>query len=228
MRSDLSHFFNITMDKNKITIVIADDHPIMLKGIKQELEQAGYTIVGTAENGTDAVDVIEKLHPEIALLDIEMPLLNGFEVIKHCEQNKQLKTRFIVMTYHKQKSFVVQAKKLGIDGYLLKEDSMKEIERCITAVMNDEIYYSSSFDDNFEISVQDELKKLTLLTPSERKIIRLISQDKSSVEISDLLFVSARTIQKHRTNIIEKLELEAAPDTLIKWAKEYKEVILSL
>ncbi|HLV40115.1 response regulator transcription factor, partial [Xanthomarina sp.] len=206
---------------------IADDHPIMLRGLRKELEQAGYTIVGTAENGADALEAIVNLKPKIAFLDIEMPLLNGFEVIKQCRE-KNLKTNFIVMTYHKEKSFVVQAKKLGIDGYLLKEDSMEDIENCIATVLNNEIYYSNSFDNNFEISVEDELKKVALLTPSERKIIRLISQDKSSAEISELLFVSARTIQKHRTNIIEKLNLEPAPDTLIKWAKEYKEVIFSM
>src|SRR5690554_530010 len=215
------------MDKKKITIIIADDHPIMLRGLRKELEQAGYTIVGTAENGADALEAIVNLKPKIAFLDIEMPLLNGFEVIKQCRE-KDLKTHFIVMTYHKEKSFVVQAKKLGIDGYLLKEDSMESIENCIAAVMNGEIYFSTSFDKNFESSVEDELKKVALLTPSERKIIRLISEDKSSAEISKLLFVSTRNVQKHRTNIIEKLNLEPSSDTLIKWAKAYKEVIFSI
>ncbi len=210
------------MLKKDITIVIAEDHPIMLKGLKQELEQAGYSIIGTAENGNDAVNIVSELNPKIALLDIEMPKLTGFEVIAICTENKALQTRYIVMTYHKEKNFVAQAKKSGVHGYLLKEDSLDEIETCIAAVLNNDSYYSSSFSDNFELNIENELKKLALLTPSERKIVQLIAEGKTSIEISDMLCVSPRTIQKHRTNIIEKLQLNPAPDTLINWAKAYK------
>lgn len=208
--------------KKSTTIVIADDHPIMLKGLKQELEQAGYQIIGTAENGMNAVGTITDLNPDIALLDIEMPLLNGFEVMAKCRDILNLKTRFIVMTYHKQKNFVLQAKNFGVHGYLLKEDSIEEIEHCIATVLNDTVYYSKSLGTDLEANAESELKKLTLLTPSERKIIQLIAQDKTSTEISDILCVSPRTIQKHRTNIIEKLNLDPAADNLIKWAKEFK------
>ncbi|TYB79738.1 response regulator transcription factor [Bizionia myxarmorum] len=210
------------MSKKNITIVIAEDHPIMLKGLKQELEQAGYTIIGTAENGKEAVKTITNLKPDIALLDIEMPFLNGFEVMSACKEYADLNTRYIVMTYHKQRNFVAQAKKIGVHGYLLKEDSMTEIEKCIATVMENGNYYSSSFSENLESHVENELKKLELLTPSERKIVEIIASGKTSTEISDMLCVSPRTIQKHRTNIIEKLQLDAAPDSLIKWAKEYK------
>ncbi len=208
--------------KKSTTIVIAEDHPIMLKGLKQELEQAGYQIIGMAENGMEAVGTITDLNPDIALLDIEMPLLNGFEVMAKCRDILNLKTRFIVMTYHKQKNFVLQAKNLGVHGYLLKEDSIEEIENCIATVLNGTVYYSKSLGTDLEANAESELKKLTLLTPSERKIIQLIAQDKNSTEISDMLCVSPRTIQKHRTNIIEKLNLDPAADNLIKWAKEFK------
>ncbi|MBO3098921.1 response regulator [Gelidibacter pelagius] len=208
--------------KISTTIVIAEDHPIMLKGLKQELEQVGYQIIGTAENGLEAVSIITDLNPDIALLDIEMPSLNGFEVMVKCTENIDLKTCFIVMTYHKQKNFVLQAKNSGVHGYLLKEDSIEEIQHCITTVLNGTIYYSKSLGAEFETNVENDLKKLTLLTPSERKIIQLIAQDKNSTEISDMLCVSPRTIQKHRTNIIEKLNLDPAADNLIKWAKEFK------
>ncbi|EGV42816.1 response regulator transcription factor [Bizionia argentinensis JUB59] len=211
------------MAKTNITIVIAEDHPIMLKGLKQELEQAGYSIIGTAVNGKEAVETIKNLKPQIALLDIEMPFLTGFEVMTACKENKDLQTRFVVMTYHKQKNFVAQAKKLGVHGYLLKEDSMEEIKKCIATVMANGIHFSRSFSDNFETNVENELKKFALLTPSERKIVELIATGKTSNEISDMLCVSPRTIQKHRTNIIEKLRLDPTPDSLILWAKEYKE-----
>lgn len=215
------------MLKKNIKIVLADDHPIMLKGIKQELELAGYSIVATADNGASALDSIILNQPDIALLDIEMPILNGFEVIKHCK-SQDIKTHFIVMTYHKQKGFVVQAKKVGVQGYLLKEDSIEEIENCIIAVMDGEFYFSSSFQENFENSIESELKKISLLTPSERTIIRLISQGKNSTEIGAILSVSNRTIQKHRANIIAKLELEPISDAITKWTENYKEIIVSL
>lgn len=215
------------MLKKNITIVLADDHPIMLKGIKQELELAGYSIVAAVDNGASALDSIILNQPDIALLDIEMPILNGFEVIKHCKA-QELKTRYIVMTYHKQKGFVVQAKKVGVQGYLLKEDSIEEIEKCISTVMDGDSYYSSSFKENFENSVEKELKKIQLLTPSERTIIRLISQGKNSTEIGAILTVSNRTIQKHRANIIAKLELEPISDAISQWTENYKEIIISL
>lgn len=216
------------MHKKNISIIIAEDHPIMRNGLVQELEQAGYTVLAALENGAAAVDSVATLKPEIAFLDIEMPLLNGFEVIKHCKTIEKLKTRFIIMSYHKQRSFVIQAKKVGINGYLLKEDSITEIENCIAAVMNGDIYFSSSFASNFEEAINTELKKVAQLTPSERTIIRLISQGKTSAEVGEILKVSPRTIQKHRTNIIEKLDLDPAADTLLKWAKEHKEILLSL
>lgn len=212
------------MIKKKITLIIAEDHPLMLKGLQQELDQAGYTVVKTAENGQEALNAISEFKPEIALLDIEMPVKNGFEVIATCQQNAKLKTRFIVMTYHKQKNFVAQAKKLDVQGYLLKEDSFEEIEQCIQAVMDGKTYYSSSLGDAFENSAEKELEKHALLTKSERRIIQLIAEDKSSTEISEILYVSPRTVQKHRANIIEKLQLDPAPDSLIKWAKEFKDL----
>src|SRR5690606_11351735 len=101
------------MNKYNLTIVIADDHPLMLKGLYDELIQANFSIIGTASNGNKAVELIAQLNPDIALLDIEMPFLNGFEVIKQCQQ-LPVKTKFIVMTYHKEKGFLVQAKKVGL------------------------------------------------------------------------------------------------------------------
>lgn len=215
------------MLKNTVKIILADDHPMMLKGLQQELESVGYTIIGTAENGALAVEIISKLQPDIAFIDIEMPLLNGFEVIKHCK-DLHLKTRFIAMTYHKQKGFVVQAKKVGVHGYLLKEDSIQEIEKCIQEVFNGNAYYSSSFEENFENAVENEIKKIKQLTPSERTILRLISNGENSTEIAKELSVSARTVQKHRSNIIAKLQLENVSDSLLQWTRDYKEIIIAM
>ncbi|RMB58042.1 DNA-binding response regulator [Dokdonia sinensis] len=214
-------------NKSQISIVVADDHPIMRKGLSQELQEAGYDLVAIAENGALALEAIVNHKPTIALLDIEMPLLTGFEVIKRSRKESPV-TKFIAMTYHKEKGFVVQAKNLKVDGYMLKEDGIDEIERCIEAVLNNKTYYSKSFDAGFEKIVQDELKKITLLTPSERTIIRLVAQQKTSTEIGELLLISPRTVQKHRTNIIAKLDLASGTDALSQWVLEHKELVNTL
>ncbi len=215
------------MLKSKISIIVADDHPIMLKGTQQELEHAGYNVVAVAINGASAMEVIMEHQPDVAILDIEMPLLNGFEIIKHLKK-EELKTRFILMSYHKEKGFMVQAKNIGVNGYILKEDSFAEIELCISEVMKDNTYYSKSFNDDFDLVTETELKKILLLTPSERTILRLIANGNNSTQIGEALCISPRTVQKHRSNIITKLDIDSDTNALIQWAHNYKEIILTL
>lgn len=215
------------MFKKNISIIIADDHPIMLNGLQQELQQAGYNVLATATNGTSALEVINLHQPNIAFLDIEMPFLNGFEVVRRLK-DLQSKTLFIMMSYHKEKGFVVQAKNIGVNGYLLKEDSIEDIELCISEVIKGNIFYSKSFEDNFEVLVDEELRKINLLTSSERTIIRLIANQKTSLEICEILSISKRTVEKHRTNIISKLDLKSKNDTLSTWIKSHKEIVNSL
>jgi DNA-binding NarL/FixJ family response regulator len=215
------------MSKTNLSVILADDHPLMLTGLQQELEQAGYKVVATATNGTSALEAIHTHNPDIAFLDIEMPFLNGFEVVNRLK-DQQLDTRFIMMSYHRQKGFVVQAKTVGVQGYLLKEDSFEEIALCIAEVMKGNYYYSKSFEGDFETMANEELKKISLLTPSERTIIRLISQNKTSMEICEALSISKRTVEKHRTNIIAKLELEPVANTLSVWINSHTEIINSL
>lgn len=215
------------MSIKNLSIVIADDHPLMLSGLQQELEQAGYNVVATANNGTSAIEAIHAHNPDIAFLDIEMPFLNGFEVVSRLKE-LNLRTRFIMMSYHKQKGFLVQAKKVGVHGYLLKEDSFEEIARCIHEVMSGNNFYSNSFQVDFDTMVNEELRKITLLTPSERTIIRLVAQEKTSMEICEILSISKRTVEKHRTNIIAKLELEPASNSLATWVRANTEIINTL
>lgn len=215
------------MQKPNITLIIADDHPMMLKGLQQELEQVGYHILATAENGASAIEAIKNNNPDIALLDIEMPFLNGFEVVKRLK-DFNLKTRYIVMSYHKEKGFILQARKVGVQGYLLKEDSIVEIEQCITQVMQGNDFYSNFFNEDYKVLTENELRKISQLTPSERTIIRLVSQNKTSLEICEILSISKRTVDKHRTNIIAKLELESLNNSLLDWIHTHEEIVLTL
>jgi len=213
------------MSRN-IEIIVADDHPMLLKGLTEELAMH-YNVVDTAVNGAMALELITSKNPDIAILDIEMPLLSGFEVIKKCESSN-LKTKFIVLTSHKESRFIYKAKTLNISGYLLKDEPFKEIQKCINTIVKGNTYFSSTFSDIYESQISPELQKIKLLSPSERTIIRLIAQGKNSSDISELLLISARTVQKHRSNILNKLNLESTAEALTNWAKTNKDLINSL
>lgn len=210
-----------------ISILLTDDHPILLKGLHQEFINHGYTQVYTANNGMEALNFIVKNEPKIAILDIEMPILTGFEVIIKAKE-LGLNTKFIILSYHKEKGFIVQAKKIGIEGYLVKDDQFSEIENCIHTILNNKSYISSSFNDNFLKEVNQQTQAIQHLTPSERTILRLIANNLNSNQIAEKLKISVRTVHKHRTNIISKLELEQNKDALSNWANTYKTLILSL
>ena len=214
------------MNKKSISIVVADDHPMLLKGLNDELINSGYSVIGQADNGIQALELILKLQPEIAFLDIDMPILNGFEVIKMARE-KGSETKFIILSFHKESYYLVQAKTFQIDGYLLKEDSFFEIERCIDEVMEGNVYFSKSIDKQPILQASEELKRLNLLTLSETKILKLIAQEISNQDIADFLSISIRTVEKHRSNIIDKLGLKKENNVLTNWALVNRGAILS-
>jgi two-component system, NarL family, nitrate/nitrite response regulator NarL len=211
---------------SKIKILVADNHPMLLKGLRNELIDQNYNVLEAANNGAKALEIIVSQVPDIAIIDIEMPLLSGFEVIKKAKEAKAA-TRFIILTSYKEKGFVLKAKKLNISGYLLKDEPFIEIKRCIQAVLNGKFYSSKIFNEVLDNEVSPQLEKIKYLSPSERTIIRLIAQEKSSKEIAELLTISYRTVQKHRTNIIAKLDLPSDSDALSIWAHKNKELFLT-
>ncbi|MFT6929959.1 MAG: DNA-binding NarL/FixJ family response regulator [Sediminicola sp.] len=214
------------MNKN-ITLVVADDHPMLLKGLVDELNEYNYTIVATAENGAQALEKIIAFNPTIALLDVEMPMLDGFEVIKKCIE-RQIDTKFIILTSHKEKGFIHKAKLLNISGYMIKDEPFIELHQCIQSVSKGVPYFSPVFNEVIDNEITPELQKIKLLSPSERTIVRLVAQGNSSKEIGELLSISSRTVEKHRANIIAKLDLSPETDALVIWTKEYKEFLSNL
>lgn len=213
--------------KNNISIVIADDHPMILKGLNDELMANNYNVVGKAINGMEALELILKHNPSIALLDIDMPLLTGFEVIKMANE-KQVDTKYIILSFHKETEYISQAQALRINGYLLKEDTFSEVEECIASVLDDRTYFSKSFTASSLASVSEDIKKIKHLTASEKTILKLVSQQLSSSQIAETLFISTRTVEKHRSNIITKLELENTTNALSNWAYLHRNAIKEL
>ncbi|SHH65463.1 response regulator transcription factor [Winogradskyella jejuensis] len=210
-----------------IKILVADDHPMLLKGLKDELISSNYQGVLTANNGAEALEKIVSERPDIAILDIEMPLLTGFEVINKCLE-EGIKTKFIVLTSHKENRYIYKAKSLNISGYLLKDEPFSEIQNCIEQIAKNETYFSSTFNSVFENEISPEIEKLKLLSPSERTIVRMIADGKSSKEMAESLLISVRTIQKHRTNIIQKLNLSSDQDALNNWVISNKSILSSI
>ncbi len=215
------------IDKKKISIVIADDHPLLLKGLYEEFTHYGYNVIGQAANGMQALELILTHNPTLAFLDIDMPLLTGFEVIKMAKE-KNVDTKFIVLSFHRETDFIARAKALQINGYLLKEDSFSELEDCMEDVMNGKICFSKSFEKLAMQNASEDIKKLGYLTPSEMTIIKLIANNKSTLEIAEKLFISSRTVEKHRSNIINKLSLEPNTNALTSWALGHKKIIQEL
>ncbi|MEZ4874842.1 MAG: response regulator transcription factor [Flavobacteriaceae bacterium] len=205
----------------KESIIIADDHPLLLKGLSDFLLERGYNVVGSGQNGREAFNLINKLEPEIAILDIQMPFMSGLEIARKCIHNG-VNTKIILITFHKEKQLFTEAEELKIYGYILKEFAIEEIENCLNAVLEGKRYFSPKITEMFTYN-SPKNEALDSLTPSEKKILKLIALDKTNKEIASVLFISYRTVEKHRSNIITKLDLEHKTNSLLIWAKEHQD-----
>ena len=148
-----------------------------------------------------------------------MPHMSGLEIAMTCKAN-ELKTKIVLITLHKERELYQKAQDLNIFGYILKEFALEEIENCINTVSKGDHYFSPKI---VEVLADESPRDRFLrdLTPSEKKILNLIAKDKTNKEIASLLFISYRTVEKHRSNIIIKLKLEPKTNSLLMWAKEH-------
>ena len=205
-------------------IVLADDHLMFRQGLKKILEErSDLEVVGEADCGLELIRLLEELVADLILLDISMPTLRGLEAIPEIKMNYP-KVKILVLTMHKDKEYLYQAMTGGADGYLLKEDADSELFSAIDRIRQGKIYVSPNLsegltDDWIRMSREDHGSSFEpeRLTVRERQILKLIAEGKSAKEIGDLLFISARTVERHRANIMEKLDLKNAAD-LIKYA----------
>ncbi|MFB9053248.1 DNA-binding response regulator [Formosa undariae] len=208
----------------KSSIVIADDHPLMLKGMTNYLTSINYNIVGSATDGQAAYNLIVKLKPEIAILDIRMPQRSGLEIAEDCKNNN-IPTKIILITFDKREDVYEKAQELNVYGYILKEFAVEEIENCIESVIQNTPYFSQDIIPNLEKSNKNvDPTILKKLTKTEIKIIKLISLNKTSPEIADNLNVSSRTVDKHRSNIVNKLNIQGKHNALFIWATNNRDL----
>jgi len=199
-----------------VSIVLADNHPLLLAGNKQFLKSKGYKVLATTTNGNEAYNAILKHQPQLAILDFDMPIQNGLEVAKLCLQN-QLDIKIIILTLHKQEAITKEINN-SIHGYILKDDDLLELENCIKQVIKGETYISKNLIDSIHLKINT--KNQQNLTATEIKILKHLAKDLSSSEIAEILFISKRTVEKHRSNIINKLGIKSSQNSLLLWVQK--------
>ena len=207
-----------------MNVLIADDHPLTLFGTANFVLSLGYKVSDMCNNGITALNLIQSHVPDVALLDVNMPGMDGIEI---CEKVSRLKskTRVVLLTMHNERSMFTRSVECGAYGYLLKNFSAEELGACLKAVANHQKYVSSHIESELVHSIAEAKSDvLNGLTLTERKVIELISKQKNSRQIAELLFSSEKTIEGHRRNIIEKLKLPKEKNQLLIWALEHKDL----
>jgi DNA-binding NarL/FixJ family response regulator len=189
------------------TILLADDHQIVRQGLRQLLEaQPDLTVIGEAEDGYSAVDLAERLRPDIVLMDIWMPHLSGVDATRRIVRGES-PTKVLVLSMHKARSYVEQALRAGASGYLLKDLGANEVVAAIRAVRSGQCYLSPAISRQLVDAVSNPgpAEPSELLTDREREVLQNIAEGLSSKEIAGLLGVSLKTVEAHRANLMEKL-----------------------
>lgn len=198
-------------------IIIADDHPLILKGLKDFLTEKNFNVIATAKNGKEALTLIKAHTPDIAILDIKMPFFSGLQIAEKCK-TENIATKIVLITFEKDEKTYNEAKTLDIYGYVLKEFALEEIENCINSVINNKPYFSPELISYIEINQGPT--KLKSLTDAELKVLKLIGDNKTASEIAKELFISSRTVEKHKSHIRKKLVLSSKSISLYLFAKE--------
>ncbi|NQX84786.1 MAG: response regulator transcription factor [Flavobacteriaceae bacterium] len=199
------------------SIIIADDHPLVLKGLKDFLVEKAYNVIGCAKDGKEALELLLKHKPDIAILDIMMPEMNGLEVAESCRK-QHLDTKVVLITFEKNPMLFNKGRESNIFGYILKEFALTEIEICLETVHKGEPYLSPEIDIHFNPPTYSLIETLT---PSEKTVLRLVGDNQTATQIAKTLHISHRTVEKHKSHIIKKLKLESKSNSLILFAKEH-------
>jgi len=198
------------------TVVIADDHEIVRRGLRSLLEaDGGCRVVADVADGLTAVQTVEKLKPALLLLDLNMPRMHGLEVLKHVRTGSP-NTRVIVLSMHNDEPYVIEALRAGASAYLLKGSESQEIAQALKEVTAGRRYLSAPLSEwainALTTRVADNADPLNALSPREREVLQLSAEGYGNPEIAEKLFISPRTAETHRTNLMRKLALQSQTD----------------
>ncbi len=196
-----------------IRVLIAEDHLMVRAGIRALLEKAGdIYVLGEASNGQEAIEMTEQLKPDVLIMDIMMPRLNGIQAAENIHDLK-LSTQILLLSMYSDEGFVQQALLYGVKGYVLKSSVSDELLWAVRAVARGEMYLSSPISEIVvgnglnSYSSFSENDPLSNLSPREKEILQLIAEEYTSAEIGKMLFISEKTVEKHRARLMEKLNV---------------------
>lgn len=200
-----------------LKVVVADDHPITLMGTELYLRELDCQIVGSYQNGISCLNGIKMLTPDLAVIDLSMPGMSGLEVLAQVKE-KKIPTRIILITMHRELPILTKAKQLGCDGYVLKDFAHNELKDCIKAVMDGKVYVSPELNELTTIDKESNTnEKLSMLTSTEIKVLQLVKEHKTNKEIGRFLFITEKTVESHKRNIVTKLGLPNGKNILLQW-----------
>ena len=205
-------------------IVLADEHILFRRGMKRIINEVpGMQVVGEANDGQEAIDLVKSLLPDLAILDISMPKMNGIEA---CREIRRLapEVKILVLTMHKDREFLLHAISAGAQGYLLKEDSDEELFAAIGTIREGAMYVTKALagvvSTDIAALIRGGQRKFSgSLTAREREVLKFLSEGKSNSEVAEVLGISTRTVETHRANIMNKLDLRNTAE-LVRYAIE--------
>ncbi|MBZ5532654.1 MAG: response regulator transcription factor [Acidobacteriia bacterium] len=190
-----------------VRVLLADDHEIVRQGLRVLLEREGFEVVGEAADGREAIKLCEAHHPEVAILDLSMPLLNGVDAAREIIKSNS-RTKVVLLTMHTEDHLVLESLRAGVTGYVLKTRASGELVQAIRAVCRGEMFLTQSISRTI---VQAFLVKADLpekpISDRERQVLQLVAEGKTTKEVATLLGISVKTAESHRSNMMEKLDI---------------------
>ncbi len=201
--------------KEKYRVVIAEDYTILREGLKALLSSDPiFEIVGEAADGREAVQCVERLKPALVLMDLSMPRMNGMDAIREIKKRSSA-TKILVLTVHRAEEYILATLKAGADGYILKDSTQSELMMAVKSVLGGKHFISPGISEKVIEGYLDGRKILKTrtswdtLTHREREILKLIAEGYKNKKIADLLCISVKTVEKHRANLMQKLDLHS-------------------
>ncbi len=205
----------------KIRVLIVDDHRVVRDGLSKILEACSdIHVIGEAANGLDAIRKYEELKPDVILLDISMPKLGGLEVSRRIKKEDP-SARIVILSMHEEEEYSMKLVRLGVSGYLLKDSAAQEVIEAVRSAFAGRVYFSPQISKTLAESYREvaplEDDPYERLNDREREVLQLIAEGHSNKAIADILFISPKTVDNHRTNLMRKLNIHSAAD-LVRWA----------
>ncbi len=200
-----------------IRIVLADDHVLVRQGLKSLLEREGFQVVAEAADGQEALRHVESLQPDVVVMDISMPILNGLNAARQMGRSSP-KTKTILLTQHDEAQYIREALDAGVKGYVLKNQIASDLLLAIRQVSRGQVYLSPGVSSSVMEAYRSKSEKFeTPLTPRERQVLQLIAEGKSTKDVASLLGISTKTAESHRTRLMQKLDIHETA-SLVRYA----------